>query len=132
MDIASYSALACIAIQANQNDQHGGQSIVDFDYGMAPGVKKTFIKRYRANLARALELLCNLDNAEETAEKLMDLMQATGAQPTLEEQAEHREALKAQLLEIVPTRPCATACWTLPRKRPRRRRTGPPIRPWKR
>ena len=102
MDIASYSALACIAIQANQNDQHGGQSIVDFDYGMAPGVRKTFIKRYRANLARALELLCNLDNAEETAEKLMDLMQATGAQPTLEEQAEHREALKAQLLEIVP------------------------------
>ena len=75
---------------------------MDFDYGMAPGVKKTFIKRYRANLARALELLCNLDNAEETAEKLMDLMQATGAQPTLEEQAEHREALKAQLLEIVP------------------------------
>ena len=91
MDIASYSALACIAIQANQNDQHGGQSIVDFDYGMAPGVKKTFIKRYRANLARALELLCNLENAEETAEKLMDLMQATGAQPTLEEQPEHRE-----------------------------------------
>ena len=28
----SYSALACIAIQANQNDQHGGQSIVNFDY----------------------------------------------------------------------------------------------------
>ena len=76
-DIRSYSALACIAIQSNQNDQHGGQSIVDFDYGMAPGVKKTFIKRYRANLARALELLCNLDNAEETAEKLMELMQAT-------------------------------------------------------
>ena len=24
-DIASYSALACIAIQSNQNDQHGGQ-----------------------------------------------------------------------------------------------------------
>ena len=27
-DIASYAALACIAIQSNQNDQHGGQSIV--------------------------------------------------------------------------------------------------------
>ena len=25
-DIASYSALACIAIQSNQNDQHGGQA----------------------------------------------------------------------------------------------------------
>ena len=58
-DITSYAALACIAIQANQNDQHGGQAIVDFDYGMAPGVKKTFIKRYRMNLSRALELLLN-------------------------------------------------------------------------
>ena len=37
-DISSYSALACIAIQSNQNDQHGGQSIPDFDYGMAIGV----------------------------------------------------------------------------------------------
>ena len=39
-DIASYSALACIAIQSNQNDQHGGQSIPNFDYGMAPACAK--------------------------------------------------------------------------------------------
>lgn len=38
-DISSYSALACIAIQSNQNDQHGGQSIPTFDYAMAAGVK---------------------------------------------------------------------------------------------
>ena len=56
-DIYSYSALACIAIQANQNDQHGGQSIVNFDYAMAEGVKKTFVKRYRDNMARAVELM---------------------------------------------------------------------------
>ena len=56
-DIYSYSALCCIAIQANQNDQHGGQSVVNFDYGMAPGVKKTYAKRFRDNLARALELV---------------------------------------------------------------------------
>ena len=43
-DIRSYSALACIAIQANQNDQHGGQSIPNFEYGLAPGIAKTFIK----------------------------------------------------------------------------------------
>ena len=36
--IRSAAALACIALQSNQNDQHGGQSIVNFDYGMAPGV----------------------------------------------------------------------------------------------
>lgn len=45
-DIQSYAALACIAIQSNQNDQHGGQSIPFFDFGMANGVKKTFKKLY--------------------------------------------------------------------------------------
>ena len=44
--ITSYSALACIAIQANQNEMHGGQSVPNFDYSMAPGVKKTYEKEY--------------------------------------------------------------------------------------
>ncbi len=71
-DIASYSALACIAIQSNQNDQHGGQSIPNFEYGMAPGVKKTYKKHYRKNLAKALELLCNIEDAEDTARALLE------------------------------------------------------------
>lgn len=62
-DIHSYSALACIAIQSNQNDQHGGQSIPNFDYGMAPGVAKTYSRLYRQNLAKALELLFDIENA---------------------------------------------------------------------
>ena len=41
--IGSYSSLACIAIQSNQNDMFGGQSVPAFDYYMAPGVAKTFI-----------------------------------------------------------------------------------------
>ena len=45
-DIASYAALACIAIQSNQNDQHGGQAICDFDYGLAEGVRKTYRRLY--------------------------------------------------------------------------------------
>lgn len=40
--IGSYASLACIVIQANQSDQHGGQSIPAFDFYMAPGVAKTF------------------------------------------------------------------------------------------
>lgn len=56
-DIHSYSALACIAIQSNQNDQHGGQSIPNFDYALAKGVAKTYVKLYRQNLLKALELL---------------------------------------------------------------------------
>ncbi len=55
--IQSYAALACIAIQSNQNDQHGGQSIPNFDYGLAAGVAKTYHKLYCANFAKAAELL---------------------------------------------------------------------------
>ncbi len=69
-DIASYAALACIAIQSNQNDQHGGQSIPNFDYGMAEGVKKTYRRLYRQNLSRALELL-NGEPDPETAAKAL-------------------------------------------------------------
>ena len=74
-DIQSYAALGCIAIQSNQNDQHGGQSIPNFDYGMAHGVVKTFRKLYRKNLAKACELLCGMENAEETIKGMMNAIQ---------------------------------------------------------
>lgn len=56
-DIQSYAALACIAIQSNQNDQHGGQSIVNFDYGLAPGVAKTFRRFYRNNIVKGIQFI---------------------------------------------------------------------------
>ncbi len=56
-DIQSYAALACIAIQSNQNDHHGGQSIPNFDYGLAKGVTKTYRRLYGENLLKALQLL---------------------------------------------------------------------------
>lgn len=46
-EIRSYAALAAIAIQSNQNDMHGGQSIPAFDHYLAPGVAKSFIKQLR-------------------------------------------------------------------------------------
>ena len=54
-DIMSYSALAAIAIQSNQNDQHGGQSIPAFDYYLAPGVIKTFKKQFKQTLGDLLD-----------------------------------------------------------------------------
>lgn len=69
-DISSYSALACIAIQSNQNDQHGGQSIPTFDYAMSDGVKKTYASRYTQNVARALSLLANIENESEIAKNI--------------------------------------------------------------
>ncbi|MDR0906289.1 MAG: anaerobic ribonucleoside triphosphate reductase, partial [Oscillospiraceae bacterium] len=84
-DIASYAALACIAIQSNQNDQHGGQSITNFDYGMAEGVRKTFVRLYRQNLAKALMLARDIDDPETEIRAIIAEVNAeTGLLPTLE------------------------------------------------
>ncbi len=98
-DIYSYSALACIAIQANQNDQHGGQSIVNFDYAMAEGVKKTFRKRYRDNLIRAMELKLDIEDAEKDGRAVVDSLHARGLNPTLVQNDEYRQAEAGLLLE---------------------------------
>lgn len=55
-DIMSYSALAAIAIQSDQNDQHGGQSIPAFDYYLAPGVIKTFRKQFKQMVSDYLDI----------------------------------------------------------------------------
>ncbi len=91
-DIRSYAALACIAIQANQNDQHGGQSIVNFDYAMAEGIRKTFVKNYRDNLIRALELLDGFENAEEGVRKMLGGLSEKGLKPALEPGADYPAA----------------------------------------
>lgn len=62
--IMTYSALACIAIQSNQNTQHGGQSIVNFDYSMAEGVKKSYKNHFKTNLKKALYLIAELSNED--------------------------------------------------------------------
>ena len=81
-DIRSYSALACIALQSNQNDQHGGQSVPNFDYARAPGVAKTFRKSYRDNLAKALDVYAGIDTCEELARTLLaDVEKQTGMEP---------------------------------------------------
>lgn len=45
--IESYAALACIALQSNQNEMHGGQSIPNLENVMADGVQKTCRKHIR-------------------------------------------------------------------------------------
>ena len=77
--ILSYTALAAIAIQANQNEQHGGQSIPAFDYYMAPGVLKTFKKEFKQTLYDLLDFegfveLLNFDKVVETINKLESII----------------------------------------------------------
>ena len=97
-DIGSYSALACIAIQSNQNDQHGGQAIASFDYDMAPGVAKTYVKEYRRALGATLELLLNHDAANEEARNIIcQIGNEIGAKPTLKPNKEFDDALRERL-----------------------------------
>ncbi len=97
-DIYSYSALACIAIQANQNDQHGGQSIANFDYGMAPGVRKTYKKRFRDNVSRLLDAEHDVEDSDEVTRRLLDdIQKETGLMPEMEEKEAFDAALLARL-----------------------------------
>ncbi|WP_024856661.1 anaerobic ribonucleoside triphosphate reductase [Ruminococcus albus] len=96
-DITSYAALACIAIQSNQNDQHGGQSIPKFDYDMAEGVKKTFRHRYRDNIRRGLSLLADVPDNPDIAQRCADFLAKRGLTPTLANDNGYMEE-EAQLL----------------------------------
>lgn len=69
--IGCYAALAAIAIQSNQNDQHGGQSIPNFEYAMAKGVRVTYKKEYLKNLVKAVELITDIKNPQEFAENIV-------------------------------------------------------------
>ena len=55
-DISTYGSLAAIIVQANQNDQHGGQAIPALDYYLAPGVLKTFKKQFKQTIYDFLDL----------------------------------------------------------------------------
>jgi len=84
--ILSYSALACIAIQANQNDQHGGQSIPNFEYAMAEGVKKSYKKIYEKNMIKAIELLTDIKEPEKYVKSyITSLSKEKNVEPVLED-----------------------------------------------
>lgn len=96
-DISSYAALAAIAIQSDQNDQHGGQSIPAFDFYLAKGVAKTFRKEYRNNINRALELFVSLDvDVEENFAKVEEAAKTTAK---IDMESAFEEAIKEMLMK---------------------------------
>ncbi len=83
--IQSYAALAAIAIQSNQNDQHGGQSIPNFDYGMAEGVAKTYRKAFTRRLRDTVEDYLDLGDEDSTIAAIIAKAEnATGETAKLE------------------------------------------------
>ncbi len=101
-DIQSYSALACIAIQSNQNDQHGGQSIPDFDYGMAHGVVKTYRKLYWTNVGKMLNLLFDIEEGVEKVKAIgKEIMDEYGVWPILADDNGYKDIERQYLEQII-------------------------------
>ena len=79
--IMSYASLACIAIQANQNEMHGGQSVPNFDYSMAPGVARTYIKEYFSALTEIIAAKLDVPYAD--AKAISEKIRDEAATPTI-------------------------------------------------
>lgn len=73
--IRAASALVCIAIQANQNDQHGGQSVPDFEYGLAPYVMKSYIKI----ICEVLDIAYSFDGIEPFNKEIKRVSKSLGS-----------------------------------------------------
>ena len=98
--IQSYAALAAIAIQSNQNDQHGGQSIPNFDYGMAEGVAKTYRKAFTRRLKDAVEDYLDLGDEDAAITAIVAAAEkATGETAKLESSKVYLDAVAAGLKE---------------------------------
>lgn len=97
--IQSYSSLACIAIQANQNEMHGGQSIPNFDYSMAPGVAKTFKKEYYRALVQNLEIRNGL-SANDAGALIQKIKNEIDINPTMSNGDEFGKKLASLCLSI--------------------------------
>ena len=96
--IMSYGALAAIAIQSNQNDQHGGQSIPFFDYDMSKGVYKTFRKSYIDNLSKGLELLLGKNDYEKLKEIVYTTEKHTQNKVGLKQSEEYKNTERKKLI----------------------------------
>lgn len=104
-DIRSYAALACIAVQSNQNDQHGGQSLPNFDYVMADGVRCTYQKEYRLALSGALELIAGIpcEESEALIKGMVAKMEKdSGRIPSLTVDAAYDHDIIASLYDKLP------------------------------
>ena len=97
--IMSYGALAAIAIQSDQNDQHGGQSIPFFDYDMSKGVYKTFRKLYIDNLLKALELLVSKNGIEKLKEIVYSTESETGLKVGLKQDDKYKSLEREKLIK---------------------------------
>ena len=94
-NIQSYATLATIVFQTNQNEEHGGQAIPAFDFFMAPGVRKTFIRQLADRLLYAHSLLSGRSFSDEERKAFIEALR--DLEPPLAHTDAAAEALAAGL-----------------------------------
>ena len=99
--IGSAASLACIAIQSNQNDMHGGQSIYDFDYGLAPYVAKSFVTEVINHIEDIFEEFDD-EAGKEKLESLKNVLKGYLKEHTLIMNEEGYKFIKNQVKVIKP------------------------------
>ncbi len=97
-NIQSYATLATIVFQTNQNEEHGGQAIPAFDFFMAPGVRKTFIRQLADRLLYAHSLLSGRSFSDEERKGFVEALR--DLEPPLAHTDAAAEALAAGLERI--------------------------------
>lgn len=97
-NIQSYATLATIVFQTNQNEEHGGQAIPAFDFFMAPGVRKTFIRQLADRLLYAHCLLSGRSFSDEERKAFVEALRSL--EPPLAHTDAAAEALAAGLDRI--------------------------------
>ena len=114
-DIRSFAALAAIAVQSNQNDQHGGQSIPNFDYAMADGVRITYAKSFWSHLTRFLTAFYELSGGtkKDAPTMVAAYKSAVPVQPSLQPAEAFSEAILRLLLSDVKDEATASSLYRM-------------------
>ncbi len=100
MGVASACALCALALQLNQNDQHGPQSIPNFDFAVANAVRKTYRRIFRQELTKAADLISDLKPEVSVSDLVLQAEQETGLCAAIEFPPEYLDALYAKLLTV--------------------------------
>ncbi len=96
--IQSAAALCCIAIQSNQNDMHGGQSIPMFEYDLAPYVAKSYIK----HVGKVMEICLRREQMDISSLKSFcnELYEVKGTLLDKEAQQKIQEFVEQELVQL--------------------------------
>lgn len=75
-DIFEYANLINVVLHNNQNEQAGEQSIPNFDYVMAEGVRQTYVREYQKSIKETLGKFIKNFNYEDNIDNIFEVLKS--------------------------------------------------------